>query len=488
MSREPLTLGLIAACVGWTLYARWRHLTYTEAGALAGRLLWQGEYWRLLSAAVLHHMGSWIHLVTNCISLFFVGRVIERGSGRRAFLVCLVGGALAGFAGSLLSDPDPTMKRMGISGGIAALLGLLLAIEWAVTKSLWDFLRQRNTLLIIFFLALSVPFAMLVEENVRVDHAGHAGGFLFGLLAGLAYYTRRGVRPARGAIVAAALALLPVAYVSHPFLDPQYQIWRARRAYSAGDFADAAARYERAKELDPTALDTAGAREELLDAYLRVAAEGGPDTARLVDAARSLGGRDPRSWLRFAAQAEAGQRADEAYVAWREAAALLPDRAAWLPLERALRLLRARKPPPLLETLGVARGAAAGLGAGLVPEARAALEAELAGTADAVSQEALATPHGKEVANGLAELYRILAENTGEAARKPRYRLRSADWLWRAAEGPMVPDEVAARFGAALTEAALHGDAGARAAAEQWFRERGLPVPAPDLEGEEGGG
>lgn len=484
--REPLTLGLVALCIAWTVWARWHDLSYLKAGALTRRLLWQGEYWRLFSAMFLHHMESWIHLAANSLSLFFVGRVIERGCGRRVFLACLVGGAMAGFAASLFWDPDLMMRRMGISGGIAGLLGLLLAVEWAITKSLWDFLRQRNTLLIVIFLALSVPFAMLLGDDVRVDHAGHAGGFAFGLLAGLSYYTRRGVRPARGAVVALALSLLPVAYVAHPFLDPHYQIWRARRAYVAGDFADAAAAYERARELDPAALDAGGAREELLDAYLRLAE--GPLASKFVDAAMALGGRDPRPWLRFAEAAEARQRADEAYVAWREAASLLPDRAAWLPLERALRLLRARKDPPALETLVVARGAAAGLGAGLPAEARTALEAELATAGEALGRKEIEKPSGKEVASGLAELYRILAENTAEDARKPRYRVLSAEWLWRAAEGPVVPDDVVARFRAALTEAALYGVPQVREAAAQWFRERGMPVPEPDLEGEEGGG
>ncbi len=484
--REPVTLLLVVLCIVWTVSARWRDLGYDEAGALTGRQLWHGEYWRLLSAMFLHHLGSWIHLVANAVSLFFVGRVIERGCGRRVLLACLVGGAMAGFAASLLWDADPTMKRMGISGGIAALLGLLLAVEWAVTKGLWDFLRQRNTILIVFFLALSVPFAMLVEDNVRVDHAGHAGGFLFGLLAGLSYYTRRGVRRVRGAVVAVALSLLPVAYVARPFLDAGYQVWRARRAYVARDFPEAAEAYERARELDPAALDTGGAREELVDVYLRLAE--GPDGTQLVEAARALGGRDPRPWLRFAEAAEARERNGEAYVAWREAASLLPDRTAWLPLERALRLLRARKEPSALETIVVARGAAAGLAAGLPAEARAALETELALTADALAARELSAPSGKEVAKGLAELYRILAENAAEDARRPRYRLRSADWLWRAAEGPVAPEDVQARFRATLTEAVLYGDPEARQAAERWFRERGLPIPEPDLEGEEGGG
>jgi membrane associated rhomboid family serine protease len=486
LSREPITLLLVALCVAWTLLAMHYGLSYLKAGALTGRRLWEGEYWRLFSAMFLHHMGSWIHLVANSLSLFFVGRVIERGCGRRTFLLCLFGGAMAGFAASLLFHPDPRMVRVGISGGIAGLIGLLLAVEWALTKSLWDFLRQRNTLLIAFFLALSFPLAWLLGDTLNVDHAGHAGGFAFGLLFGLARYTRRGMRPVRGRVVALALAVLPLAYACHPFLDPDYQLWRARRAYLAGDFDEAARRYERAGRLDPAALDGGGAREELLDAYLRLAERqlDGPGARKLMDAALAVGGRDPVPWFRFAEAAEARQRPDEAYVAWREAAALLPDSETWRADGRALRLLVARPEPPLLETIAVVRSTMRGLNA--LPEApRAALEQEIAAAADALSARALVGPSGEGVANGLAGLYATLAEN---AARRPRYRLRSAEWLWRASEGPIVPEEVVAQFRAALTEAALYGDPAAREAAARWFRDRGMPVPEPDLEGEEGGG
>jgi hypothetical protein len=152
---------------------------------------------------------------------------------------------------------------MGISGGIAGLLGLLLAVEWAVTKSLFDFLKQRNTILIAVFLALSVPFAMLVEgPSIRVDHTGHAGGFLCGLLAGLAHFTRKGIRRWRGIAVLLLLSVLPAAYASHPVLDPHYRIWRARRDYHAGDYAAAARGLERVREMDRTLFEREGAHEE----------------------------------------------------------------------------------------------------------------------------------------------------------------------------------------------------------------------------------
>jgi tetratricopeptide (TPR) repeat protein len=332
---------------------------------------------------------------------------------------------------------------------------------------------------------------MYVESRVptmQVDHAGHAGGFAFGLLSGLAYYTRKGVRAVRGTAVALALSILPVAYACHPILEPEYRIWRARRAYGEEDYEAAAREFERAKDLDPGALDAAGMRDDLLDTYLRLAAErlGTPEGAAFVGKALALGGRRPEPWVRFAMAAEAGGHADEAYEAWREAATLLRDVDAWLACERALRLLRAREAPPVRETIDVARGAARGLRAGLPPEAAAELERVISQTADALGRRAIEDPPGADAVKALSELYWTLAENSLEDARRPRYRLRSAEWLWRGSGE--ASGDVVARFGAAITEAALYGDPAVAEEAARWFRERGMAVPAPDLEGEEDGG
>jgi hypothetical protein len=226
-------------------------------------------------------------------------------------------------------------------------------------------------------------------------------------------------------------------------------------------------------------------REDLLEAYLQVAARrlGTPEGEALVGKAIALGGRKPDPWIAFANAAGKGGHADLAYKAWREAAALLRDGDAWLAFERALRLLRAREAPPVRETIDVARGAARGLRAGLPPEAVTELEREIAGAAEAL--HARADPPKGDDARALSELYRTLAENAGEDARRPRYRLRSAEWLWRGSGE--ARGDVVARFGAAITEAALYGDPATAEEAAKWFRERGMAVPEPDLEGEEGG-
>jgi membrane associated rhomboid family serine protease len=493
---DPFTLGLVVLCVAWTLRAKWADLTYLEAGALTCRLLWEGAYQRPFTAMLLHHLGlHGLHLIANALSLLVVGRVIERACGAKILVGFVVGGAMAGFGVSMVADPDPGLARMGISGGIAGLVGLLFAVEWAASRGLLDFLRQRNTLLLLLFLGLSFPLALWVEGKVpglQVDHAGHGGGFAFGIVTGLALYGRRAARPRLGAVTGILLAVLPVAYASHPFLDPGYRYWRGLRAYRAGDHEAAAAECARALELDPDSPSAGEAKRVLFSHYLRKAAANpeDPEARKLVGAARALGVQDPDPWLRFAEAAEKAGRFEDAYAAWREAAALLPRAEAWRPFARALLLLLANEqwsapPPGLVEHLvTVAQGAARGLTGGLDARSRVELEGAIA---RAASLAAGAGAPAKGAARELSALYRTLAENAVRDESRPGYRLQSARWLWRSTE-PEVTDDVKARFKAAVTEGALYGDAGTRGAAEAWFLERGLPVPAPDLEGEEGGG
>jgi len=526
-------MALVLLCVAWTLVSKWRHLTYDEAGAITQEQLWRGEVWRLFSATFLHHMESWAHLVLNGLSLWFVGRVIERALGRGALLVHLGGAVLAGFAASFTFFGDMAVPRMGISGGIAGLIGLLLAIEWCMTRSLGEFLRQRNTILILVFIAVSFPVALLIEskaENVRVDHAAHIGGFAFGLLAGLAHYTRRGRRPERGLIAVLVLGVLPIVYASHPYFDPEYYLWRGDRAYHAEDMEAAESAYARVLALDPgnprasirvavmrdapALLDNVRRddryRDELLGAYLELATRRlrtDPDTVtRLVNAAFAVGARTPVPWMQFGEAAENAGLTGIAYDAWREAAKLSLPSEAWRPLARAMRLLGMREewkddPPPasiVRETIRVAMGAAVGLAADLSPAGRTALEQAIAAASHVASDAAIRLFAGDapraeiaDLARDLAALFQRLAENAAEDARRPNYRVRSAYWLWQwakaAPESAPPPEEVEARFRAALTEAVLYGDPKAREIAELWFRDQGIPVPEPDLEEERGG-
>lgn len=214
---------------------------------------WQGEFWRVVPSTLLH--ANWWHLLVNCLSLYFVGTVVAKGLGWPVYLGAVVLGAFAGFGASLLAIPQAmepnAVYRVGISGSVAGLVGLILAVEWRNSRSVLEFLAQRNTILIMFFIALSVGLAIYIErkhEGVRVDHAAHIGGAAACLIAGLVYYGRRREHPVRGLAAVAVLGLVPLALAAYPIWDTGFCIWKAGRA--APD--DAGGWWERAYELDPT--------------------------------------------------------------------------------------------------------------------------------------------------------------------------------------------------------------------------------------------
>ncbi|MEE2830081.1 MAG: rhomboid family intramembrane serine protease [Myxococcota bacterium] len=146
-------------------------LGWLDASAVAG-----GEAWRLLSATMLH--GSVLHVVGNCVVLFFLGRVVENTFGRAAFLSIYV---LSGLTASSLSVLAVGSNSLGSSGAVLGLLGAALALgirhKGAIPRPLQDFFRVDLWALVVLFALLSaLPM---------VDWAGHLGGFLGGLAVGM---------------------------------------------------------------------------------------------------------------------------------------------------------------------------------------------------------------------------------------------------------------------------------------------------------------
>lgn len=135
-----------------------------------------GEWWRLLSAAMLH--GSALHVFGNCFVLYILGRTVENAYGRAAFLSMLV---FSGMVGSSLSLVTGVEASLGASGAVLGLLGAALALGVRhldkIPKSLHDYFRLDLWVFVVLIAAMSaLPF---------VDWAGHLGGFLAGLVMGM---------------------------------------------------------------------------------------------------------------------------------------------------------------------------------------------------------------------------------------------------------------------------------------------------------------
>jgi rhomboid protease GluP len=134
-----------------------------------------GEYWRLLSVALVH--GSFIHLGFNMYALWIIGPIVEAlyGPGRFAgiYLVCAAAGSAASFATS--ANP-----AVGASGAVFGLFGALLVADRVHKPALTR--NARNlTLQIGMLIAINLVIGFSIP---RIDNAAHIGGLLAGAALG----------------------------------------------------------------------------------------------------------------------------------------------------------------------------------------------------------------------------------------------------------------------------------------------------------------
>jgi membrane associated rhomboid family serine protease len=522
--KTPATVLVMLLCIAWTMQAPWKDNSFESAGAIRPLSLWAGEWSTLATSIILH--GGWIHLGINVLSLWMVGRVLERAIGWPAFSFFLLASAEAGLATSLIWDDSPVW-RVGISGGIAGLIGLVLALEWSITHSIKSFLKQRNTIMVLVLLALNAAYAVWVGRisGGKLDHAGHLGGLALGLLAGLAFYTRRGPKPMRGVAVALLLVLPSLAYAAQPVYSLRFWLYRyetaqedparieALRGVLGVDpqAAWAAARLAGLTD-DPTPLlelappKQSGDAQRVVRAWLELAErrlQEQPDQARqFAEEAAKLSHAAFVGWLRFGRLADEAGLSELAEYSFREAYAAMKVRRMegdlWRPAWARL-VLKTREKPDLTdpaivqEWLGLAGEAAGGIRV-VAEEQRPLLAKILDGVRD-VAENAVRTAEGddkRSMARALSEYYARLASSLPEdAPNVPALDLRMAELWWLAAEDPADSETLemaAGRFGTAWHSARRAGNPVVEARAKAWFDRQRIPLPEPELAEEEDGG
>lgn len=165
------------------------------------RVVGQGEWWRMLTAAFLH-IGV-IHLLVNSWALWQIGRLSESTFGSALTLSLFVFTALTGSALTLL---QPKVSA-GASGAIFGLAGALVSF----------FLRHRERLtstgkrILTDLLVWSAVLMLFSFVMPGIDWLGHLGGFLGGVAVGWALPLRgRGGGWTRGLAAASVGAIVLV--------------------------------------------------------------------------------------------------------------------------------------------------------------------------------------------------------------------------------------------------------------------------------------
>lgn len=145
-----------------------------ESGTFLPALVREGEWWRLVTANLLH--GGPAHLVMNLLGLLVLGNLAARPLGFARTVVVMGAAALGSMGASLLSEAN---EVVGASGIVLGLAGAAVYLEWFRGDQLPATLRVPRRL---FLVALAVDL-LLGAVVPFIAGLAHLGGFLAGFVA-----------------------------------------------------------------------------------------------------------------------------------------------------------------------------------------------------------------------------------------------------------------------------------------------------------------
>jgi rhomboid protease GluP len=176
--------------------------TLLRFGAVERTHVLSGELWRVLTPMFLH-IGLQ-HLAWNTYASFGFCTLVESVVGKARFLAIYL---VSGVAGAAASAVVWSTVGAGASGAMYGVVGAMFALRYRVLGSAVALVSDRWARGVVGQIAIWTVIGLVA---LRVDHAAHFGGLVFGALAGLAATSRRRVLPwgvllaSLGALVAAA--------------------------------------------------------------------------------------------------------------------------------------------------------------------------------------------------------------------------------------------------------------------------------------------
>ncbi len=166
----------------------------TESGSLLGRLVRDGEWWRIVTSGFLH--GGLFHIASNMYALYVFGPMLEQALGRFRFALVYAGGLFGGSLAVLAFNFEK--ETLGASGAVLGLAGGLAALLAAQGRSI-----MSTSLGGIFALNLLLP--LLIP---RISFWGHFGGIAGGFVVAFVLASLpRTIRGPKGMQAAAAAAV-----------------------------------------------------------------------------------------------------------------------------------------------------------------------------------------------------------------------------------------------------------------------------------------
>jgi membrane associated rhomboid family serine protease len=159
-----------------------------------------GRGWITILTSMFMHAG-WMHIIGNMVFFWAFGPEIEDVMGPVRYLVFYLLGGLAATAGQVLIDPGATVPNLGASGAIAAVMGVFLITyprDRIRTILLFGWFSRITfvpaiVLVGIWFLTqvFSELGAVVQTQSGGVAYMAHIGGFVYGMVLGRLFESRR---------------------------------------------------------------------------------------------------------------------------------------------------------------------------------------------------------------------------------------------------------------------------------------------------------
>ena len=222
-----------------------------------------GDWWRLLTSAFIH-IGI-MHLLFNMWVLWDIGSLAERLFGNWSFIFLYLFSGIGGSVVSTLFNPD--IVSAGASGAIFGIAGGTISFLLLGNLDIPKSRIKKRLKSVLLFVGYNIFHGL---TNTGIDNAGHIGGLIFGLIAGLLL-----CRTLRDGVLIPKLkipfsvGILSILTITQIFLitgrTTSTEI--ADYYFQDGQFDKAIAEYEASLEKNPSNHD---ARNDLGVAYLNV--------------------------------------------------------------------------------------------------------------------------------------------------------------------------------------------------------------------------
>jgi membrane associated rhomboid family serine protease len=184
------------------------------AGFVKQAFLFDSQYWRILTGAVIH--GSFLHVFMNGYAMYSFGKLVELLANRAHLAIVFLLSAIGGGLLSLFFLPEGI--SVGASGGIIGLIGYL--VVYAFRRRQFISAEFRKSLLVNIGFILVFGFVLFGI----IDNYGHIGGLVTGITYGLIqipsneYVDPRDASPVTKILGGVALAVYVVASLFTIFL------------------------------------------------------------------------------------------------------------------------------------------------------------------------------------------------------------------------------------------------------------------------------